>query len=32
MKHYANIKVFLKENGRYAVWTCRDPISLIVGT
>jgi len=22
---------FLKENVRYAVWTCRDPISLILG-
>jgi len=23
---------FLKENVRYPVWTCRDPISLILGT
>jgi len=21
-----------KENVRYAVWTCRDPVSLILGT
>jgi len=25
-------RVFLKENVRYLVWTCRDPISLILGT
>jgi len=24
--------VFFKENVRYSVWTCRDPISLIRGT
>jgi len=23
---------FFKENVRYPVWTCRDPISLILGT
>jgi len=23
--------VFLEENVRYPVWTCRDPISLILG-
>jgi len=25
-------KIFFKENVRYPVWTCRDPISLILGT
>ena len=25
-------QVFFKENVRYAEWTCRDPISLILGT
>jgi len=25
-------QVFFKENFRYLVWTCRDPISLILGT
>jgi len=25
-------QVFFKENVRYPVWTCRDPISLILGT
>jgi len=25
------LQVFLKENVRYPVWTCRDPISLILG-
>jgi len=24
--------VFVEENVRYPVWTCRDPISLILGT
>jgi len=24
--------VFFKENIKYPVWTCRDPISLILGT
>jgi len=24
-------QVFFKENVRYPVWTCRDPISLILG-
>jgi len=23
---------FFKENVRYPIWTCRDPISLILGT
>jgi len=26
------LRVFFKENFRYPVWTCRDPISLILGT
>jgi len=26
------ISFFLKENVRFLVWTCRDPISLILGT
>jgi len=25
-------RFFFKENGRYLVWTCRDPISQILGT
>jgi len=25
-------QVFFKENVRYLVWTCGDPISLILGT
>jgi len=25
-------QVFFKENVRYPVWTCRDPISLFLGT
>ena len=25
-------QVVLKENARYPVWTCRDPISLILET
>jgi len=25
------ISVFFKENVRYPVWTCRDPISVILG-
>jgi len=29
---YALYQVFFKENVRYPVWICRDPISLILGT
>jgi len=29
---YALSRVFSKGNVRYPVWTCRDPISLILGT
>jgi len=29
-KHF--IQFFFKENVRYPVWTCRDPIALILGT
>jgi len=28
----SNSRVFFKENVRYPVWICRDPISLILGT
>jgi len=34
-KRYNNktlYQVFFKENVRYPMWTCRDPISLIIGT
>jgi len=30
--YFLRSKVFFKENVRYPVWTCRDPISLILGT
>jgi len=30
--NYLLMQVFFKENVRYLVWTCRDPISLILGT
>jgi len=26
------LQFFFKENVKYLVWTCRDPISLILGT
>jgi len=29
---YYSSRVFLKENVRYAVWTCRDQVFLILGT
>jgi len=29
---YTNVVFFFKKNGRYSIWTCRDPISLIMGT
>ena len=29
---FKSAQVFLKENVRHPVWTCRDPLSLIVGT
>jgi len=31
-KNRRSSAVFFKENVRYPVWTCRDPISLILGT
>ena len=30
-KFSATARVFIKKNVRYPVWTCRDPISLILG-
>jgi len=29
---FSSIKAFFKENVRYLVWICTDPISLILGT
>jgi len=31
-KKWSIYQVFFKENVRYPVWTCRDPISLNLGT
>jgi len=31
LSHYY-ARVFFKDNVRYPIWICRDPISLILGT
>jgi len=31
-EHFGSEQVYFKENVRYPVWTCRDPMSMILGT
>jgi len=32
MEMFTKVSFFFEENVKYLVWTCRDPISLILGT